>query len=467
MRLVSLITSTVALLLTIAGAQAQPTLNLPPRPADAPTGSQFYDQIRTLGDNDREQRIINQIARGNVPDFMRTLVPVTASAVINGQNTSVTLHVTPDYIAIGSNSDYFRMPMSAPLAQQVADLLECSLPTRKIVNDIYTAAAVKLAPVPFNPATYDIDSVEVFWLSNQAIQNQLAQGGHAAGLLVGGTKKDVVVTAQLPLRPPPPRVAIYGWHQLNGQPIQPLSLVHSEGYEDYSHGIRLVWNQVATSAGTRSIPQMLADPTLHPLVSDEGSFTSSRYPITNPHPITLSDNLILNGSFEEPFVNGVGTAWERWTAPGSATITFGRATVNRVDGAASQYWARTDTTPFDGGIRQRVSVEVGARYRLAARMKRQSTLAGTQMAVGYDPAGGDDPLAGSVVYTSLMAAANDTWATYSADFTAAANSVVVFARGGHTGTTGGTNSYFYTDAFSLYLLERPSVGDASNGWLVR
>lgn len=429
-----------------------PRLNLPPRRADAQTGEQFKNEILTMTDAQREQRIINEIARGNVPDFIRELKPVTVSGTVGGQTRTTTIYVTPDYMAIGSDADYFRMPMGAPLAQQLATYLGCSLPTRKLVNDIYTSAPVKRAPVPFSPATYDIDSVETFWLSNEAIDGQLA--GLTPGQIVGGTKKDVVVTAQLPLRPPPARVAIYGWHQLNGTPIQPLSLVHENTYEDYSHGIRLVWNEVLVNGATRTIPSVLADATWHPLLSDEGAFTSSTYPITSPYPITLSDNLVRNGSFEETFVAGVGPFWQTWTAPGSATITFGRASVNRVDGAASQYYARTDTAPFDGGLYQIVATKPGGRYRLTASMKRQSLLAGTVMAFGFDAAGRTDPLGPTVTWRSLVdAGANDTWVVYTADFVAQTSGTMILCRGGHTGTTGGANSYFYLDAVSMFLLE--------------
>jgi hypothetical protein len=466
MREISLIAALFAIPL-IAGAQTTPQLILPPRRADAPTGSQFYEQIRGLTDAQREQRIINEIARGNVPNFLRRLVPVTTSATISGQNTTITYYVTPDYMAIGSDDDFFRMPMGAPLAQQVADLVGCSLPTRKMVNNIYTAATVKLAPRPFSPNDYQINTVEVFWLSNQAIEQQRA--GQPLGALVGGIKKDVVITLRLAeTHHSSPRVFIYGWHQLNGTPIQPLSAAHEATYEDYSHGVRLVWNQINVNGTTRTVPQILADPALHVLLNDEGSpYTTSRYPVPNPYTVTLSDNLLRDGSFEQTFVNGVSPAWEPWTAPGSAPITFGRATLNRVDGAASQYFARNDTTPFDGGIRQRVAVERGARYRLAGRMKRQSTLAGTVMAIGYDPTGAIDPLGTSVVYTSLLGAANDFWATYTADFTATSDSVVVFGRGGHSGTTGGTNSYFYVDAMSLFLIEpAPAVTNPPAGWWI-
>jgi hypothetical protein len=38
----------------------------------------------------------------------------------------------------------------------------------------------------------------------------------------------------------PGRVAIYGWHRPDGNPIQPLNTVHGIRYADYSQGVRLV-----------------------------------------------------------------------------------------------------------------------------------------------------------------------------------------------------------------------------------
>lgn len=260
----------------VAGAAAQPSLPLPARSATAPTGTQFYNQLLGASSNTaREQMIYDQIAAGNVPDFMRALKPIT---VTSGAN-SATYYVSPDYLAVGSNSDFFRLPMSGYLAQQVANLCGSSLPTRKIVNDIYNNSTVKLAPYPFSPSTYDITSVTVWWQSNQAIENQRAQAGAQLGAITSGIKKDVVITPELGNRPPPPRVAIYGWHQTNGTPIQPLSLVHEDSYRDYSHGIRLMKAELTVNGNATTVGAVLANSSLAALLSDEGAFTNT-YPLS-------------------------------------------------------------------------------------------------------------------------------------------------------------------------------------------
>ncbi|MEX2382828.1 MAG: hypothetical protein WD490_10620 [Opitutales bacterium] len=255
-------------------------LPFPPRSPDAPGGLNFKKIIAPLPLAERENAIYAQIAEGNIPDFLRSLVPITTNAVINGVNHTITYTVTPDYMAVGSDEDYFLMPMTPLLAQRLADLLDCSLPTRKMVDEIWSAAPVKLAPSPISPSAAMI-TVPVFYDHNIAVRQQRAQvlPAHPLGALVGGTKKDVIVSNQTATRPPPPRVCIYGWHQLDGSPIQPLSTVHDSTYADYSHGVRLVQNAVVVDTAPMTMQQVLADPALAALLSDEGVIANPRYPL--------------------------------------------------------------------------------------------------------------------------------------------------------------------------------------------
>jgi len=66
-------------------------------------------------------------------------------------------------------------------------------------------------------------------------------------------------------------VAIYGWHRLDGLPIQPLTTVHVNTYVDYSHGARLVSRRVLVDGRDRDLGELLQDPNLAPLLSDEGA----------------------------------------------------------------------------------------------------------------------------------------------------------------------------------------------------
>ena len=93
------------------GAQ---TLNVPPRPAGAPTGSQFINIITPMSLTERENWIYAQVVSGNVPNFQRTLVPITVSATINGTRHTATYYAAPDYLAIGHRCRLFPGADDAP-----------------------------------------------------------------------------------------------------------------------------------------------------------------------------------------------------------------------------------------------------------------------------------------------------------------------------------------------------------------
>lgn len=116
----------LSLLAACAAAPAQfpPSLVLPPRAANAVTGSQLLGHLQGLSLANRETQLWHEFAAGNVPDFLRTLVPVTTQAVIAGQPRTARFWCTPDYVGLGADADWFRMPMTPLLAQQLAERLD-------------------------------------------------------------------------------------------------------------------------------------------------------------------------------------------------------------------------------------------------------------------------------------------------------------------------------------------------------
>lgn len=253
-------------------------LDLPARPPAARTGGQVKDAVLNLAAEAREEFLYREVVVGNVPGFLRNLVAVRSTDQIDSASRTAIYYVTPDYLAVGSEQDYFRMPMPPTLAQRIADSAGCILPTRKMVDQIYQAATVKLGPAPIPPSP-DMVTVPVFWQHEQIVRQQLSQKNWTAGALVAGHKKDIILSVSTSTRPPPPRVCIYGWHRLDGTPIQPLSTVHKHTYADYSHGTRLVSSTMLLDGATTSVSSVLMSKTLHPLLSDEGPFSSKpKYP---------------------------------------------------------------------------------------------------------------------------------------------------------------------------------------------
>jgi hypothetical protein len=253
------------------------TLKLPARPANALTGTQLIEKITPLDLRQRENEIFWQITAGNVPNFLRQLCPIQITNALNGTTNLATFYVTADYLAAGSDDDYFLTPVSPNIAQKIADATGCSLPTRKMVNDIYAQAPLKLAPSPIPPSAA-MTTVPVFSNHNAIVRTQRAEylKDFPLGTLVAGHQKDVVISARLASAPG--KVAIYGWHQTNGAPIQPLYLGHTATWVDYSQCIRLAQNQMSVNGTNTTVAQVLANPRLCALLSDEGPITQPRYP---------------------------------------------------------------------------------------------------------------------------------------------------------------------------------------------
>jgi hypothetical protein len=260
-------------LCALASAACSPPkhLSLPPRSAGAESGSDFYKSVFTVDRVQREQLAEREILSGNVPQFLRSFTAIrTSISAPGGKRIDAVYFVLPDYLAIGSETDFARIPLTPMTAQAIADSLHCFLPTRKMVNDIYRAASVKLEPVPMYAMR---DSAVTMYHHNLIVEGQrrLRKG------LIAGIKKDVVITGQIPRDPKPDRVAIYGWHKLDGTPIQPLYTGHVNWYVDYSHGIRLVYRTIYVEGKPMDYIDVLKDGMLRSLLCDEDQCDFYRY----------------------------------------------------------------------------------------------------------------------------------------------------------------------------------------------
>jgi hypothetical protein len=261
---------------SVSAADPPPSAKLPARPADAVGGRQFIKSLEGMELDERETAIRREITGGNFPNFLREFVAVTlrGAPTVDARDGEATaqIEVMPDYLAVGSDADFVRMPMTPQTAQRIADAFGCVLPTRKIVDAIDAQAAVHLAP---HPLSREREVVATFLEHHRIVEKQRA--GKPLGLLVTGIKKDIVLSPRIFERPR--RLAIYGWRQLNGEPIQPLTIVHWNRYVDYSHGVRLVRDRVQIGPRRQKITALLADPNRCPLVSDEGPMNPPNYPL--------------------------------------------------------------------------------------------------------------------------------------------------------------------------------------------
>lgn len=244
----------------------------PDRPTSAIGGAAFMERVKDMSLADREAAAVEEITSGNFPQYLRKLKSVAIETKSDdGKKIVGTLEVMPDYLAVGSDEDFVRLPITPQSAQRIADALGCTLPTRKMVDAIDAASEVHLEP---RPLTENREDAATFLQHHQIIEDQ--RQGHELGQLVAGIKKDVVLTPRIFERTE--RLAIYGWRKLDGEPIQPLTIVHWDKYVDYSHGARLVNRMMIVDGQPADVTALLEDPARCSIVSDEGKMKPGRYP---------------------------------------------------------------------------------------------------------------------------------------------------------------------------------------------
>jgi hypothetical protein len=268
-------------LLMISVTTSAQRLELKKRSRKAVSGSAFAMSIidSALSLDARENIIYNEIKSGNVPHFYRKLSAITDTIAEGSHIHTVKYYVLPDFFAVGSDEDYFYCPMRPQLAQKVADLLKCNLPTRKISDRIYKYAKVKMVPEPIPPSPKMV-TLPVFIKHNYLVQAQRAGFliEYPLGTPVAGNKKDVVISNKI-YSDEKSRVVIYGWHKPDGKAIQPLYNGHTSLHVDYSHGIRLVQDKMWVDGKKSSAKKVMQSTELHQLLSDEGIIDKPYYPV--------------------------------------------------------------------------------------------------------------------------------------------------------------------------------------------
>lgn len=232
----------------------------------------FYQKLAAAKWQERDSLAKQEILAGNLPSFLRKFIRIRTSITdsITGKTIDAYYYAAPDYLSVGADDDWARIPLTPMAAQVIADSFQCFLPTRKMVNTIYEQATVKLAPVPMYAFR---DSSVTMWQHHLIIEGQ-RKGKQG---LIAGIKKDVVISGKIARDAKPNRVAIYGWHTLDGKPIQPLYTGHVNWWVDYSHGIRLVYRTIWVNNRPMDYTEVMKDPVLQKLLCDEAWCDCVRY----------------------------------------------------------------------------------------------------------------------------------------------------------------------------------------------
>jgi hypothetical protein len=228
------------------------------------TGNDLYHQAFAMKWQERDSFVVKEILAGNIPSFLKKFERIKVAIVdsVTGKTINAEYFVAPDYLSIGTDDNWARINITPLAAQKIADSLNCFLPTRKMVDDIYKAAKIKLEPVPMFAFR---DSTPTMWHHHLIIEGQ--RKGRKG--LIAGIQKDVVISGKISRDPKPDRVAIYGWHKLDGGPIQPLYTGHIYWWVDYSQGIRLIYRKIKVGNKWMDYIDVLNDPVLKKILCDE------------------------------------------------------------------------------------------------------------------------------------------------------------------------------------------------------
>lgn len=236
------------------------------------TGTEFYYRAFAMNWKERDSFALAEVLGGNMPSFLRRFVAIHVATIdpASGQAIKATYYASPDYLSTGTDDDWARINITPMAAQRIADSLGCFLPTRKMVDDIYKAATIKLEPVPLYAFR---DSTPTMWHHHLLVEGQ--RKGRKG--LIAGIKKDVVISGRISRDSRPDRVAIYGWHRADGKPIQTLYTGHVNWWVDYSQCIRLIYRRIKVNGKWMDYTDVLNDPVLQKLLCDEEHCDFYRY----------------------------------------------------------------------------------------------------------------------------------------------------------------------------------------------
>jgi hypothetical protein len=241
--------------------------NIPERQESSPSGSMFGSSILNLSAQQRDDAIFAQCMSGNIPNWMRNFKPIT---VTDNFGNTLTYFVSPDVLCIGNEYDFLRVSLNGYTARRVVDAFGCMLPTRRMSDQIWQHADLKMMPTGMG-ASYHMASTKTLMDHNAVIEKQRAGRNFN---VITGHKKDIIFHSQLLKYIH--NICIYGFHYPNGKPIQGAQYeAHNIWYQDYSHSIRLVSRQAILNNQSVDLMQLLNDKKFAHLISTEGAYDAS------------------------------------------------------------------------------------------------------------------------------------------------------------------------------------------------
>lgn len=238
-------------------------LNIPDRPANAKGATELFREWglhENMNPRQEElaERIIAEIRKGNVPDSCRRLHTVT----MRGEDgTRIAFRTGSDYLAIGSNEDNIRIPVSGKTARRIADEFGWVLPTASMAQTTDNAADIVLAVGGETHSGHDLQhmaDLEYAVRHNQRAQKELRAIAKEKKLrpqdlpdkLIRGHKKNVYIGVEsVPEQNQPNdegKLGIGGLRDPSNKnrDIQPYCYPHGASHFDYSGGMASLESEI-------------------------------------------------------------------------------------------------------------------------------------------------------------------------------------------------------------------------------
>lgn len=229
--------------------------------------TQLLSELPNDPGEERERMVRDFALRGDVPAHIQTWCTVP----VEHEGLTGEFYCTPDFLSIGSDDDWARVRINGVTAELIGEVAKAMLPTRKMVNAIY-AASNKLAAKSWGPPyDHSMMCTHRWQPQDAAINQQIQSKGYERGSLMEGHAKNVVIGMGLSASHGQ-QIGIYGWFTSEGRAIQGPGVqwkAHEWSYTDYSQCIRLVHKEMLVGSKVMAVTDVLKDPALYPLISDE------------------------------------------------------------------------------------------------------------------------------------------------------------------------------------------------------
>jgi len=247
-----------------------------PKPNTIETGSEFINELKQIGDLDHSpkareemsQKILEAIDAGHIPSFchQNNFQTVTME---NAEGIKVQFKTSADYLSIGTDNDYVRIPITPMLALKLRQKYGWSMPTAKMTDAIYNQAGEKLTGIGLVKSQKDTEHMQSAafinrhnQLYNQQLTPQEREQIAKGNLLVAGHKKDIILSRYTINHPDV--MDFRGLYLQPGKPIQ-TNPAHTPAYSDYAQGFRLIAPKITIinpdgSSQTMNYYQALKDP---------------------------------------------------------------------------------------------------------------------------------------------------------------------------------------------------------------